>query len=159
LFHLLDAGRECRIQFSVLEPGKSMKLAPSLICTPLAVRHHPSSLGFLFDFEKENKKLLYSGDTGAHPPFFRAARDADFLVHDCSAPQRFFLNIPSLSEVHTHSRELGRMAEEAGVRTLVPCHFFSNYDFEITEIVDEIRERFDGNLILPEDMNKIALFE
>lgn len=157
LFGLRKKEMTCRLEWRVLEPGKSSALIPGIDVTPVSVLHHPSSLAFLFHFRKERKKILYSGDTSAYPPLFKAAVGVDYLIHDCSVPQRFFEEHPPLAAIHTPSLELGRLAQEAEVPCLVPCHFFGGQDFTMGEIEEEIRVHYRGRLIIPEDGQKISL--
>lgn len=157
LFGLRQKEMKCRLEWRVLEPGKSSALTSGIYVTPVSVSHHPSSLAFLFHFQQERKKLLYSGDTSAYPPLFKAAAGVDYLIHDCSVPQRFFKEHPSLASIHTPSLELGRLAQEAEVPCLIPCHFFSDQGFTLKEIEAEICEYYQGRLIIPEDGQRIPL--
>lgn len=157
LFDLQEKRIKFRFNFVYLNPGHSFQLASSLSCTSLKVPHSHSSLAFHFYFEEEKKELLYSGDTPIHPPLFREAAEIDYLVHDCSAPSRFFRKYPSLHSMHTNSIELGRISQKAGIKCLIPCHFFSELDYSMSEIDREIRRNYNGKLIIPEDLTKITL--
>ncbi|MFW6129403.1 MAG: hypothetical protein ACOC6P_04075, partial [Candidatus Aminicenantaceae bacterium] len=75
----------------------------------------------------------------------------------CSAPSRFFEIYPSLSSMHTSSLELGRLSSEAGVKNLIPCHFFGEIDYLMSEIEEEIKRNFRGKMIIPEDLQKIRI--
>ena len=59
--------------------------------------------------------------------------------------------------MHTDSLALGEMAQEAGVKHLVPCHFFGELDFSLDEIEREIRISYRGELTIPADFSKIPL--
>jgi ribonuclease Z len=157
LFRLQEEKIRCRIDFTPLRPGEKFQLAPMLTCSCLSVPHHASSLAFRFCFEKAEVELFYSGDTPVHPPVFREAEEIDYLLHDCSAPARFFQEFPALYTMHTHSRELGEMAQQAGVKSLIPCHFFGELDFDLQEIEGEIKEHFQGKLVIPGDFDKVRL--
>jgi ribonuclease Z len=157
LFHLLDEKIKCRVNFIALEPGDEFMIEDSLRCKTASVPHSQSSLAFLFSFLSEGIRLLYSGDTPAHPPLFQWAKNSDYLIHDCSAPSRFFEEFPSLKRMHTDSLALGQLAQTAEVRCLIPCHFFGEIDYPISEIEQEIRSNYMGKLIIPADLTKIAL--
>jgi ribonuclease BN (tRNA processing enzyme) len=88
---------------------------------------------------------------------FEAARGIDYLIHDASAPSRYFKKYPALYNMHTSARDLGRLSEEAAVRCLIPCHFLGELAFSLSEIRKEIRREFKGRLIIPRDLRKIAL--
>jgi ribonuclease BN (tRNA processing enzyme) len=59
--------------------------------------------------------------------------------------------------VHTNSLELGKLCQQAKVKCLIPCHFFGELEFPLSEIENEIRKNYKGRLILPEDLKKITL--
>ncbi|MFC2165189.1 MBL fold metallo-hydrolase [Acidobacteriota bacterium] len=157
IFHLLDEKIKCRVNFIPLEPGDEFVIEDSLRCMAASVPHSQSSLAFQFSFLPEGIRLLYSGDTPAHPPLFELAENIDYLIHDCSAPSRFFEEFSSLKRMHTDSLALGQLAQSAGIKYLIPCHFFGEIDYPISEIEQEIKENYKGKLIIPEDFMKIAL--
>lgn len=157
LYHLRDEKIKARIEFVSVDPGESFELKESLQCVAFNVPHSPSSLAFRFRFEDEKKELLYSGDTPLNPLLFKEASGIDYLLHDCSAPSRFFKKYPSLQTVHTNSLELGKLCQQAKVKCLIPCHFFGELEFPLSEIEDEIRENYKGRLVIPEDFKKITL--
>jgi ribonuclease BN (tRNA processing enzyme) len=110
-----------------------------------------------FHSEKDGTEMLYSGDTPRFPELLQQVQNIDYLVHDCSAPSRIFEEFPSLYAMHTDSLALGELAQEAGVKHLVPCHFFGEVDFSIGEVEDEIKKNFRGALTIPVDFSKIPL--
>ena len=157
LYHLRDEKIKARIEFVSLNPGENFELKESLQCVSYKVPHSSSSLAYRFRFEEEKKELLYSGDTPLNPLLFKEASGVDYLIHDCSAPSRFFKKYPSLHTVHTHSLELGKLSQQAKVKCLIPCHFFGELEFPLSEIEDEIRKNYKGRLVIPEDLKKITL--
>jgi ribonuclease BN (tRNA processing enzyme) len=157
LFQLRDRKIRRRVEFRSLAPGDEVEAEPGFRLSALRVPHHSSSLAFRFAFEPEGRTLAYSGDTAAHPPFFDWAAGCDAVVHDCSAPARFFKQFPALTAMHTSALDLGLMSAQAGIRLLIPGHFFGEVDFAVSEIEDEIRSRFAGSLIIPHDLMRIAL--
>jgi len=159
LFHLQSKKAGSRVEFFPLEPEATFSLLDGVECTASENPHHPSSLGYRFTFHKAGLNLVYSGDTPIYPPLFRSAENVDFLIHDCSAPSRFFKQFPQLSTMHTHARDLGRYAQEAGIKCLIPIHFFGELDYSVSEIEEEIGESFTGKIIVPKDLQKILLAE
>jgi ribonuclease Z len=157
LFHLRDEKIKAKIEFVSLNPGENFELNDSLQCVSYKVPHSSSSLAYRFRFEEEKKELLYSGDTPLNPLLFKEASGVDYLIHDCSAPSRFFKKYPSLHTVHTHSLELGKLSQQAKIKCLIPCHFFGELGFPLSEIEDEIRKNYKGRLVIPEDLKKITL--
>lgn len=157
MFHLLREGLKIQLEFISLKPGQSVKLMDSLEIKAFKVPHNSSSLAYHFFFRKEGKELIYSGDTPSDSYVFKEAKAKDYLIHDCSAPSRFFEKYPSLYTMHTHSLELGKLCQESGVKCLIPCHFFGELKFSLSEIEEEIRRSYRGQLIIPRDLERITL--
>jgi ribonuclease BN (tRNA processing enzyme) len=157
LFNLLDPKIKCRVRFVSLDPDQDITLTESIACSANKVPHSESSLAFGFRFDTTGPSLFYSGDTPVFPPFFERAAGADYLIHDCSAPSRFFIEFPVRQTMHAHPVELGKAAQEAGIACLIPCHFFGEIEYSLDEIEHEIREHYSGKLIVPEDFMRIPL--
>ncbi|MGB8951613.1 MAG: MBL fold metallo-hydrolase [Candidatus Aminicenantales bacterium] len=179
LFGLQEKRFKMRIGYVPITPGQTFSLESHAEVTALSVPHHSSSLAYHFRFCRNALKslsptvhpsaespdsdaagtldLVYSGDTPVDTVLIDAAHSADCLIHDCSAPSRIFEEYPILYNMHTHSLALGRLAHKAGVRSLIPCHFFGEVAFSLTELEEEIRRSFNGKLIIPHDFDKIQL--
>lgn len=157
LFGLRKEKVKCRVNFVPKEEGEAHRISPRLCCTFYRVPHSPSSLAVGFGVAEDRAELLYSGDTPRFPQLLERARGIDCLIHDCSAPSRVFKAYPSLRAMHTDSLTLGKMAHDAGVKHLVPCHFLGEVEFATEEIEDEIRKNFQGKLTIPEDFSRIPL--
>ena len=157
LFMLRDRKFRTRVVFRPLSPAKRVRLDDSVSVQAMKTPHHSSSLAYRFNLERENIEILCSGDTPLYPPLFAAARNIDYLIHDSSAPSRYFKRYPALYTMHTCARDLGRLSRDAAVRCLIPCHFLGELDFHISEIRKEIRREFKGRLIIPRDLRKISL--
>jgi len=157
LFDLRSEKIKCRVDLRTVEDREVLQLSPSLSCVFFKVPHSPASMGFHFSLENEGIHVIHSGDTPTYPPLFQEAQNTDYLVHDCSAPSRFFRKYPSLQSMHTDALSLGKYAQEAGVKNLLPCHFLGEIDFALEEIEEEIRKFFEGRLIIPQDFSRIPL--
>jgi len=157
LFSLRQRRFRTRVVFRPLSPGKRVRVHASISVQSFKNPHHSSSLAYRFHLERENKEVFCSGDTPVYPPLFEAARGIDYLIHDASAPSRYFRKYPALYSMHTSARDLGRWSEEAGVRCLIPCHFLGELAFSLSEIRREIRREFKRKLIIPRDLRKIPL--
>jgi ribonuclease Z len=157
LFNLRNENVKCRVNFIPVKEGEGCRISPNLTCSFYKVPHSPSSIAIGFHLDAERLDLLYSGDTPRYPELLQRIKNIDFLVHDCSAPSRFFAKYPAFHSMHTDSLTLGEMAQEASVGHLVPCHFFGELDFSIGEIEKEIRNSFKGELTIPSDFSRISL--
>lgn len=157
LFNLRSEKIKCRVDLRTVEDRGVHQLSPSLSCVFFKVPHSPASMAIHFYLENEGIHVIHSGDTPIYPALFQEAEDTDYLVHDCSAPSRFFRKYPSLQSMHTDALSLGKYAQEAGVKNLLPCHFLGEIDFALNEIEEEIRKFFEGKLIIPRDFSRIPL--
>ncbi|MDH7512529.1 MAG: MBL fold metallo-hydrolase [Clostridiales bacterium] len=157
LFELREKEIKTRVRFKSLRLGKKIGISPSIAVKPFPVPHHPSSVAYHFYFKEERKELIFSGDTPVHPPLFEEARGIDWLIHDSSAPSRFFRKYPALRRMHTSALDLGWMSQKASVKGLVPIHFLGEVSFSPAEIEREIRQSFRGRLIIPEDLQRLKL--
>jgi ribonuclease Z len=157
LFHLREEKIKCRLKFFPLRPEENYSFLTDLKVRCLSVPHHPTSLAYHFHFAEEKTDLVYSGDTPVHLPLFQEAKGVDCLIHDCSAPSRYFRKYPMLASMHTDSQELGLRSQESKIQCLIPCHFFGELDFEIDEIEKEIRQNYRNTLIIPSDFEIITL--
>ncbi|MDI6845766.1 MAG: MBL fold metallo-hydrolase [Candidatus Saccharicenans sp.] len=155
LFGLRKEKIRFRLQPFPLESGKTVELFPEISVTGMAVPHHSSSLAFRL--ETPEGKIIYSGDTPVHQPLLEMAGGTGFLIHDCSTPARYFEVMPFLKTMHSHSLELGEAAEKSGIKFLIPCHFFSDLGFSVSEIEAEIRKNYSGRLFIPEDLSAVEL--
>ncbi|MCX7973268.1 MAG: MBL fold metallo-hydrolase [Candidatus Aminicenantes bacterium] len=153
LFKLRQPNIRYQTTLISINSGEEKKISDTLRVKALSTPHHSSSLAYLFSLESIGQKWLFSGDTPPYPPLFEEAREVDLLVHEASAPQRFFEAYPELKTVHTSSFELGYLASRAGVKRLIPCHFFGEVDFSLEEIEAEIRANYLGELFIPQDLD------
>ena len=155
LFLLRREKIRCRLNFIILSSGDDFKLGSLLWGRVMHVPHKASSLAYYFVCRQRKSEWLYSGDTPIFAPLFKQAAGIDTLIHECSAPSRFFKEFSYLPGMHTNSLELGRWAQKAGVKRLVPVHLFGELGYSLTEIEDEIRRNYTGELFIPHDLDKI----
>lgn len=159
LFQLRASKIKMRVELKALGPGQGFELGGSARAEAFRVPHSPGSMGYHFFLDSGRREVVCSGDTPPDPEVLARASGRDYLVHDCSAPSRFFEKYPVLRTMHTSALDLGRLAEEAGVRCLIPCHFFGEVDYPMSEVEGEIRKYFSGRLVLPSDLETIRLTE
>ena len=108
------------------------------------VRHPPvwPSLAYRFDFH--DRSITFSGDTVPIDTVVRLAKDADILVHEAmylpaietyirgeiakGRPIKFEDLMAHMKADHTPVEDVGRIAQEAGVKTLVLSHLIPAFD-------------------------------
>jgi ribonuclease BN (tRNA processing enzyme) len=93
--------------------------------------HPPIQHSFAFRFDTADRSIVISGDTTYSENVVKLARGADVLVHEVvsrefwerpDAPQPPSV-VKHILASHTDAADAGRVAAEAGVKTLVLSHF------------------------------------
>jgi ribonuclease BN (tRNA processing enzyme) len=102
--------------------------------TATLVDHAPVFPSFAFRFDSEQGSVVFSGDTGPSRNLVRLARGADVLVHevidaawvDALFPPPLDAATEALKHhllsAHTSIEDAGKIAEQAGAKTLVLSH-------------------------------------
>lgn len=131
------------------------------------VQHPPTVPAFAYRFDARDRSIVISGDTSPSRNVVKLARDADVLVHSVmypSAVPRLVARVPNAAALEksilahqTSAEDAGRIAQEAGVKTLVLSHLVPPDDPEITEAMwlDAAGRHFRGTVILGRDLLEI----
>jgi ribonuclease BN (tRNA processing enzyme) len=133
--------------------------------TAAVVDHPPVVPAFAFRFDSSDRSIVISGDTRPSPSLIALARDADVLVHEAyfdeAAVDRLVAGVGNAERLkksvlshHTSAVDAGRVAREAGVKTLVLSHFVPAEDATITDKmwIDAARTHFDGEVVMGKDL-------
>lgn len=136
--------------------------------TALRNNHPPIKESYAFRFKMGDKVIVFSGDTAYLPALANFALHADILVHEVmygpavdALAKRRAKNATHLKESilshHTLAEDVGRIANQAQVKTLVLNHFVPADDQSITDQIwiDAVRTHFPGNVIVGKDMLEI----
>jgi ribonuclease BN (tRNA processing enzyme) len=125
------------------------------------------SLGYRF--ETTTRSICFSGDTAYSPNIVTLARGADVFVCEVMDHRTYENNIARakeqaaagnpenifrhIAETHSTPGDVGRMAAEAGVKTVVLNHQLRGQAaaFTISAFIDGVRTAFDGQVIVGED--------
>ena len=135
--------------------------------TAALVEHPPMEPSFAYRFDCPDRSIVISGDTRPSQALVELARGADILVHEV-------MHVPSIETLiardsnaktlrehllasHTTTEQVGRLATEAGVKTLVLSHFVpGGYPFVADDVwYDAVRPHFSGTLIIGRDLLEI----
>ena len=147
-------------------PGVVMR-DDAVTVTSALVDHPLVSPAFAYRFDAPDRSIVISGDTARSENLIRLARGADVLVHEAYFPaavDRLVARVPNASTLrqhlvasHTSAEECGRVAAEAGVKTLVLSHFVPPDDPLVTEQMwaDAARVHFKGRIIVGRDLMEI----
>jgi ribonuclease BN (tRNA processing enzyme) len=132
--------------------------------TGALVQHPPVTPAFAYRFDTPDRSIVISGDTLPSDNLIALARGADVLVHEAMVPSavdRLVANVPNASRLrdsilahHTSVEEAGRVAEAAGVRTLVLSHLIPAEDPLVTDAqwLAGARTHFRGTVIVGRDL-------
>jgi ribonuclease BN (tRNA processing enzyme) len=140
---------------------ENVKVTAALVKHPLVVP------AFAFRFDAADRSIVFSGDTARSENLVKLARGADVLVHEAlfvPAVDRIVSGDPNTSTLkkhlldsHTAIEDCGRVAEAAGVKTLVITHRVPVDDPAITDQmwIDAAREHYRGTVLLAKDLMEI----
>ena len=135
--------------------------------TAALVVHPEVAPAFAYRFDAADRSIVISGDTARSDNLLRLAKGADVLVHEAMyipAVDRVVANVPNASTLkkhllasHTAVEDAGRVAEAAGVKTLVLSHLIPAEDAAVTDQMwlDAARAHFRGNVVLGKDLMEI----
>jgi ribonuclease BN (tRNA processing enzyme) len=137
--------------------------------TAEVVQHPPVKPAFAYRFDFRDRSIAFSGDTVPLAAVVRLAKGADVLVHEAmyvpameafaraaiakGAPISFDAFIAHMRADHSPVEEVGRIAQDAGVKTLVLSHLAPSID----TITDETwataaAKYFNGDIIVGHDL-------
>jgi ribonuclease BN (tRNA processing enzyme) len=131
------------------------------------VDHPPVKPAFAYRFDSRDRSIVISGDTRRSDALVRLAQGADVLVHEAlyvPAVDRLVARVSNAATLkkaiinhHTSVEDAGRVAEAAGVKTLVLSHFVPADDPDITDQmwIDGARSTYKGQIIVGKDLLEI----
>ncbi|MGQ0764017.1 MAG: MBL fold metallo-hydrolase [Acidobacteriota bacterium] len=131
------------------------------------VDHPPVNPAFAYRFDSRDRSIVISGDTKRSDALVRLAQGADVLVHEAlyvPAVERLAARVPNAATLkksilshHTSVEDVGRVAEAAGVKTLVLSHFVPPDDPDLTDQmwIDGARSTYKGRIIVGKDLMEI----
>ena len=140
---------------------------PGMKVTTAVVHHPPLTPALAYRFDTADRSIVISGDTARSDALIELARGADVLVHEAlylPAVDRLVGSIPNASTLkkhivdsHTSAEDCGRVAQAAGVKTLVLSHFVPTDDEEITDQMwaQAARAHFRGRVVVGKDLMEV----
>jgi ribonuclease BN (tRNA processing enzyme) len=150
----------------ITKPGLVMQ-DDNVKVTAALVPHPPIQHAFAYRFDTADRSMVISGDTARSEALIELARGADVLVHEVlwlPAVDRIAASIPNsktlkqhIIDSHTSVEDVGRVAQAAGVKTLVLSHFVPAGDPAITDQMwrEAARTHFRGTVIVGKDLMEI----
>lgn len=125
--------------------------------------HPPLTHSFAYRFDTPDRSVVFSGDTTYCKTVVELAKNADILVHEILLPSALEPLIASepnaktlrehLYASHSTPEQVGRVATEAGVKTLVLSHFVPG-GAPLPDAVwyDAVRPHFTGQIVVGHDL-------
>ena len=149
------------VSVELTRPGDERELGGMRVRS-VEVPHAPYLECLARRFDAGGRSLVYSGDTTYAPEAMVPLADgADVLVHEAYTESCLARMAEGLSEsaraglyrgvggTHSTAESAGRIARDAGVKTLVLTHIMSlEQDWEL---IEEARRAFDGTIMLAAD--------
>jgi ribonuclease BN (tRNA processing enzyme) len=135
--------------------------------TAALVPHPPIEHAFAYRFDTADRSIVISGDTARSDALITLATGADVLVHEVlwvPAVDRITASLPRATTLkkhiidsHTSAEDVGRVAQAAGVKTLVLSHFVPAGDPSITDQMwlEAARTHFRGTVVVGKDLMEV----
>lgn len=150
----------------ISQPGLAMQDENVKVTTSL-VNHPPVVPAFAFRFDTPRKSIVISGDTTPSDNLIKLAKGADILVHEVIHKQslaKLMARIPNADRLlehivasHTTIEDVGKVAQAAGVKTLVLTHFVPSDDPSVTDEMwrGPAKTNFDGEVVVGKDLMEL----
>jgi len=150
-----------------LREGGLLMRDDQMTITATVVDHPPVVPAFAYRFDAADRSIVISGDTARSDKLVKLAQGADLLVHSAvysPAVDRLVARVPnapalkrSIIAGQTSAEDAGRVAQAAGVKTLVLSHLIPADDPEVTEQmwIEAARMHFGGSVIVGKDLLEV----
>lgn len=147
-----------------LTRGGAVTRDEKVTVTAALVEHPPVRPAFAYRFDGPDRSIVFSGDTRPSQALVELARGADVLVHEVMylpALEKLIASEAQASRLrqhlldsHTTTEQVGRIATQAGVKTLVLNHFVPGGDPALTDEVwrAAVAPHFKGELVIGRDL-------
>lgn len=148
------------------QAGEVMRNADVKV-TSFRVRHPPITQSYAYRFDTHDHSVVISGDTAYMPELAEFAKGGDVLIHEVMylpAIDKLIRENPGAPRLrehllasHTSTEDVGRVAAQAGVKTLVLTHFVPGLDPSITDEQwsEGVRKHFKGRIVVGRDLMEI----
>ncbi len=131
--------------------------------TAVLVPHGPVFPSYAYRFDTDHGSVVFSGDTSVSANVVRLAQGADVLVHEAIDLEALGDLPPAaldhLKQSHTSVADVGAVAEQAGVDTLVLSHLVPAAHALVSDARWRRRAQqgFSGRVVVGEDLMRIPL--
>ena len=148
------------------DPGPVMQNADVKV-TAARVRHPPIKEAYAYRFDCADRSIVISGDTTVSPELVALAKGADVLVSEAmhlAGLENLLKKVPNAATLREHllashivTEDLGKLAAEAGVKTLVLSHLVPGDDPSVTDAMwtEGVRKHYGGPIIVGRDLLEV----
>lgn len=135
--------------------------------TAARVRHPPIEQAYAYRFDCADRSIAISGDTAYSPELVALAKGADVLVCEAmhlAGLENLLKKVPNAATLREHllashvvTEDVGRLAAEAGVKTLVMSHLVPGDDPSITDAMwaEGVRRHYSGTVVVGRDLLEV----
>lgn len=150
----------------IIKPGVVLENTQVTVSACL-VRHPLVKQAYAYRFDTKDRSVVISGDTTYAPELAKFADGVDVLVHEVMylpGIETLVKRLPNATRLrehllaaHTAPDDVGRIAAQAKVKTLVLSHFVPGDDPSITDEqwTEGVRKHFSGHIIVGRDLMEI----
>jgi ribonuclease BN (tRNA processing enzyme) len=152
----------------VSTPGTVME-DENVRITAAIVQHPPVRPALAYRFDYPDRSIVFSGDTAPLETVAQLAKGADFLVHEAmyvpaleayirgrissGVPTRFDVYMEHMKVAHSPVEDVGRIAQKAGVKTLVLSHLTPGIDgIQDKTWREQAAKHFTGEIVVARDL-------
>lgn len=126
-----------------------------------------------YRFQTPDRVIVFTGDTGPNDAITTLARGADLLVSEANSMQERMQSLirtgqwqvmtaaeqagirRQMTQGHLSTDDVGRMAAQAGVKTVVLTHLTAKPDNDYSSWVDDVKKYFSGQVLVAKDLMEI----
>jgi len=136
---------------------------PTLSIEAIPICHGDWEIAFGYKFTHSGKVVIVSGDTTYCPALEKAAQNADVLIHEVYDSVALTKRKPAWqnyhSKAHTSGADVGKLATNANVKSLVLYHqlVFDRFGGTKEAVLEQIASTFSGSTTWGEDLMVIDL--
>ena len=144
----IDIGDQLESVVELSTAGAESRQMDDFRLTSMPMAHNDESIACRVE-SKNNRSVVYSGDTDYTENLVELAWNADLLICESALPDSLQV------KGHLTPSIAGKMAAEAAVQKLVLTHFYPECDQ--VDLAAECRKTYDGPLILADDLMRIEV--
>jgi ribonuclease BN (tRNA processing enzyme) len=125
---------------------------------------------YAYRFETPDRVVVFTGDTGPNEALTDLAKDADLLVSEANSVEERMQGLiksgqwevmspaqragiqRQMTQGHLSTVDVGKMASQARVKTVVLTHLTAKPDDDYTSWVNDVKKYFSGQVLVAKDL-------